>query len=307
MTTRPFPLRLTEHAGGARGASSLVSRVLRKPATDGTDSTSVSILGHAEQRVANGSFAGQRLAQVEDSHRAWLGGEADLAHRASFVDSGAGTSVQVNESTLIFHALWCADERSAHVLAGIDPAANAGSDTDPDRLVRGPINPGDTVVIPAGMPHAFGPGILAYRLSVGTAGDGWAQDPVPTHGLSRFEGFNRRTTCAAGEGFTLERWKITQPLRLEREDQRWMFVTNLVGPVAISWDGGAELIGRAESRLLPASLRSRTFIPDGIAYVLCAYVPNLMRDVVAPLRLAGYRDDEIAALGTMGSVLGTTR
>ncbi len=302
MRVQPYPLRLTEQIGevsGARTTWSLISHVLRKPTPHATDSRCVSILGHAGQCVMNGSFARQRLIQVVESNRSWLEGEAKLSLRAAFADSGEGTPVRVRDSTLIHHVLWCTNERSAHVLAGIDPAASGGSETDPDRLVRRPISPGDTIVIPVGVPHALGPGILTYHLSVEDAPDRGVRSAVPTHGLSRFEGFNRRTTCAAGTGFALERWKITQPQLLEREDDRWMFVTNLVGPVAIAWEGGSELIEHAGSRLLPASLRSCTLIPDGIAYVLCAYAPDLVRDVITPLRLAGYRDDEIATLGAL--------
>lgn len=300
MTVRPYPIRLTEQPGDARAKRSLIGRVLRKPLPDATDSKCVSLLGHADQRVANGSLARQRLTQVATGQRSWLEGEATLSHRASFIDSGEGSSVQVSDSTLIFHVLWCVDDRSAHVLAGIDSGADTEIPTDPDRLIRRPISPGDTIVILAGTPHALRPGVLAYQLSVEATGDQGMPDPVPSHGLSRFHGFNRRTTCAASEGFALERWKITQPLRLEWPADRWMFVTNLVEPVAMSWNGGSELIGRAESRLLPASLRSITLIPNGIAYVLCAYVPHLVRDVIAPLRLAGYRNDEIAAVTTLG-------
>lgn len=299
MTIRPYPLRLTEQSGDASATRSLIPPILRKPAPDATDSRCVAILGHANQCVMNGSFARQRLIQVVESHRSWLEGDAELSHRASFIDSGEGTPVRVRDSTLIHHVLWCADERSAHILAGIDPTASGGSETDPDRLIRRPISPGDTLVIPVGVPHALGPGILTYHLSVEDAPDQGVRSAVPTHGLSRFEGFNRRTTCAAGTGFALERWKITQPLLLERENDRWMFVTNLVDPVAIVWDGGSEQIERADSRLLPASLRSCTLIPDGIAYVLCVYAPDFGRDVVSPLRRAGYRDDEIATLGAL--------
>lgn len=296
MTVRPYPLRLTEQTGDANTPRSLISRVLRKPLPDAMHSGCVSLLGHADQRVANGSFANQGLSEVATGHRSWMAGAVPLSLRASFVDSGDGSPVHPSDSTLISHVLWCEDDRSAHVLAGIDPAAGAGTDTDPERLVRRPISPGDTIVIPAGVPHAFGRGILAYHLAVESSHDRGSRDPVPSHGLSRFHAFNRRTTCAAGEGFALERWKITQPLRLERPADRWMFVTNLVEPVAMSWSGGSELIGQGESRLLPASLGPITLIPNGIAYVLCLYVPDLVRDVIAPLHGAGYRDDEITTV-----------
>jgi mannose-6-phosphate isomerase len=277
----------------------LIRRVLRKSAPDGNDSSSVSILGHPDQRVMNGPFIGQRLDQVVASHRSWLVGEANLEHDASFEDHGGGTPVQVGRSTMVCHVLWCAGERSAHLLAGIDPAADDGSRTDPDRLVRRPVSPGDTITIPAGVPHAFGPGILAYHLSVPAAPNQRASHPVPTHGLAWFEGFNRRTICAGGPGFILERWKITQPLRVPRSGARWMFLTNLVEPVALAWPNGGDIIGRGESRLIPAGMGSLTLVPDGIAYVLCLSVPDLSRDVIGPLRRAGYRDDEIALLGAL--------
>lgn len=306
---RPYPLRLTEQVSDASGAPSLISRVLRKSLPGGNDGPSVAILGHPDQRVTTGPFAGTTLPRLAAAHPEWLGGDSGITHRASFEDHGGGTSVQVTGSILICHILWCAEERSAYVLAGIDPAASERkeNETGADHLIRRPVSPGDTLVIPARMPHAFGPGILACHVSVLTTPDRDAPVPGPTHGLSRFEGFNRRTICAAGPGFILERWKITQPLRLHRGDARWMFMTNLVEPVALTWDGGSELVGRAESRLLPALLQTCTLIPDGIAYVLCGYVPDLVSDVVAPLRLAGYRDDEIAILGNMRPALGAAR
>lgn len=304
---QPYLIRLTERAGAEREGASLMTSVLRKPAPTGPDSPSISILGHADQRVANGTFAGHPLSSVKADQRSWLEGHAELSHRAAFVDSGEGTSVWLADSTVIYHALWCMNDRSAYVLAGVDPMAQHDSDITPDRLVRRSISPGDTITIPAGESYAIGPGVLAYNLSVPTPPGQEAPAPVPSHGLSRFDGFNRRTICAAGPGFLLERWKISQPLRLRRGGGRWLFVTNLVDPLAVLWDGGSDLIGRAESRLLPASLPECTFVPSGLAYMLTVSVPDLMSDVISPLRLAGYRDDEIAALGTMRSVLGATR
>jgi mannose-6-phosphate isomerase len=38
-------------------------------------------------------------------------------------------------------------------------------------------------------------------------------------------------------------------------------------------------------------------LPEGEAGLIVCYVPDVERDVVAPLRAAGYRDEEIRALG----------
>jgi len=298
VTVRPYPLRLTERPDDSLAAPSLIGRVLRKTMGGESNPRSISILDDSGQRVLDGPFAGSTLRHLAATHPSWLHGDAAIAVHASFHDHGESNPVAIAGSTLIAHILWCADERSAHVLAGSD-ATQGNHRRSGDALIRRPVSPGDTLVIPAGTPYAFGPGILGYQLLVSSAPAGGSVDPVPTHGLSWFEGFNRRTICAASPLFALERWKITQPLRIVRASPRWVFLTNLVEPVALSWEGGSDLIGRAESRLLPASFPSFTLIPDGVAYVLCAYVPDPERDVITPLRLAGYRDAEIATITTL--------
>lgn len=299
MTVRPYPLRLSERPEGSLTAPSLIGRVLRKPMGGESDARSVLILGDFDQRVIDGPLTGSSPRDIARAHPAWLEGDAAITVHASFHDHGEDNAVEITGSTLVAHILWCADDRSAHVLAGIDATSGGDKGIPKDDLVRRPVSPGDTLAIPAGMPSAFGPGILAYHLTVPTAPVGGSADLVPTHGLSWFDGFNRRTICAASTAFALERWKITQPLRLVRANPRWVFLTNLVEPVALSWASGSDLIGRAESRLLPASFPSFTLIPDGVAYVLCVYVPDLERDIITPLRLAGYRDDEIATVATL--------
>lgn len=294
MTVQPYPLRLSERAEAPDGPSSLIGKILRKPGPGGS-SRAVTVLGYPDQRVLTGPLSGREVTSIAQRHPAWFGGgEPHLT--AGLVDHGAGTPVRTCRTTTIAHVLWCADERTAYVLAGIDPGAGASAPIA-DRLARHAISPGDTIAIPAGISHAFGPGLLAYHLAVPAERNG--PPPVPGHGLQRFEGFNRRTVCAAGAGFALERWKVTQPMPVDLAGSRWLLLTNLVEPVALAWRGG-ELIGRAESRLVPAGIESFTLVPDGIAYVLCAYVPDLPRDVVAPLRMAGYRDDEIATVVDIG-------
>jgi mannose-6-phosphate isomerase len=48
---------------------------------------------------------------------------------------------------------------------------------------------------------------------------------------------------------------------------------------------------------LPAAIGEVRVVPEGEASLVACYVPDLERDVVAPLRGAGYSDDEIRALG----------
>jgi mannose-6-phosphate isomerase len=73
-------------------------------------------------------------------------------------------------------------------------------------------------------------------------------------------------------------------------------------PVEIEDEEGAERLGRAESCVLPAAMGELRVVPGGAgeADLIVCYVPDLERDVVAPLREAGYSDDEIRALGEVG-------
>jgi len=211
--------------------------------------------------------------------------------QAAFIDATKGRPTLTRSSATAFHALWCSDEPSAYVCMRMNDAGH---------LVRRRIAPGDTIYVPPFHPLAIGPGILGYEVSSLATATRPAADlpqPLPTHGLERFEGYNRRTVCAAGPNLVLERWKVTQPLILSRLAGRSRFVTNLVEPMAIVWRGGSDLIGRAESRLLPAGMTSCTFIPDGLGYLLVSYVPDLFADVVTPLRNAGHSDAVIAMLG----------
>lgn len=217
--------------------------------------------------------------------------------RAALIDATCGRPALTRIGATVFHVLWCKDEPNAFVRAGLDAAG---------KPVQHRIGPGDTIYVPPGCPIAIGPGILGYEISspvdgvdVGSA----PSSPAPTHGLERFEGYNRRTVCAAGPTIVLERWKLTQPHFLSWPEERSLFVTNLVRPMAIVWDGGSDLIGRAESRLLPPGLRSSTYIPDGLGYLLVCYVPDLLADVVTPLRAAGHTDVAIAMLGDVTPAL----
>ncbi len=67
--------------------------------------------------------------------------------------------------------------------------------------------------------------------------------------------------------------------------------------VSIEYQGGSETLGRAQSCILPAAIGEARLAPEGEATLAACYVPDLRRDVIAPLREAGYSDEEIRALG----------
>jgi mannose-6-phosphate isomerase len=70
--------------------------------------------------------------------------------------------------------------------------------------------------------------------------------------------------------------------------------------VRIEYRGGTERLGRAESCILPAATGEVRVVPEGEASLIACYVPDLERDVVAPLREAGHSDEVIRALGEVG-------
>jgi mannose-6-phosphate isomerase len=68
--------------------------------------------------------------------------------------------------------------------------------------------------------------------------------------------------------------------------------------VEVEHAGGSETLGRAQSCILPAAIGEVRVVPGAAeASLVACYVPDLVRDVVEPLREAGYTDEEIQGLG----------
>jgi mannose-6-phosphate isomerase len=109
---------------------------------------------------------------------------------------------------------------------------------------------------------------------------------------------NRLTVGCAGPYFALERWRLTTPHRDPSHPWRFLTLSNVGEPVTLSWSGGEESLGRAQSLLLPAAIGDVTVSPSSAdADLIACYVPDMMRDVVTPLRAAGHDDEAIRALG----------
>ena len=124
--------------------------------------------------------------------------------------------------------------------------------------------------------------------------------PRPHAGLDKPtpEPGNRITVGCAGPYFALERWRLTAPHLDPAHPWRCLTLSNVGEPVTIAWSGGEETLGRAESMLLPAAIGDVTVSPAGTeADLIACYLPDLQRDIVAPLRAAGHSDEAIRALG----------
>jgi mannose-6-phosphate isomerase len=110
----------------------------------------------------------------------------------------------------------------------------------------------------------------------------------------------RRILCCAGPYFALERWTFREPYIEPAHPWRCLTLSSVGDPVRIEYGGGTEQLGRAESCILPAAMGEVSVVPEGEASLIACYVPDLERDVVAPLGEAGHSDEEIRALGEVG-------
>jgi mannose-6-phosphate isomerase len=239
-----------------------------------------------------------------------------------------------NGKTEAWHIIYAAPD--ATILAGIRPGFSdddlreAFLAQDYDRVMfRYPIAAGDTIYVPGGVLHAFGPDTLIFEVQqtsdlgqfvmpTGLRGEKlsdaeWRANidaalkelkreflPRPHAGLDKPETVagNRITVGCAGPHFALERWRISSAHHDPSHPSRCLTLSNVNGPVRIVWSGGEESLGPAESVLLPAAIGDVEVIPSGdSADLIACYIPDLDADIIAPLRAAGHSDEQIAALG----------
>jgi hypothetical protein len=74
-----------------------------------------------------------------------------------------------------------------------------------------------------------------------------------------------------------------------------VILSNVAAPLTLRAGTWSEQLGRAESRLLPAALGAIEV--EGPADILLGWLPDLERDIRAPLAAAGYDAELIAGLG----------
>lgn len=305
--------------------------------------------------VTNGSFAGRPLHDLVEAHpeelvgAGWRGPHFPLL--AKFLDASHMLPVHLHADdetarrlhgaphgkTEAWHILWAAPEAS--ILAGINPgtsqdelrAAFKAQDYD-SVMPRHPIQAGDTVYVPGGVIHSFGPDTLIFEIQQTSdlgqnvmpadlyghrhSPEQWDANieaalaelrpkplPRPHPGLARPspEPGNRLVIGGAGPYFALERWTLAEPHVEPARPDRALLLSNVGEPVRLSYAGGEETLDRAESCILPAALGEVTIRPtSGEASLIACYVPDLERDVIGPLRTAGHGDDQIRALGEVG-------
>jgi mannose-6-phosphate isomerase len=187
-----------------------------------------------------------------------------------------------------------------------------------------PAGPGDAFLLHAGTMHCSRGGILFYEimqnsditiglrsreLARGTEERRrWAEQTMTAVRLVQgrdcrilaatiASGTNRISFIFACSYFALERLDLSTPLTMACTGERLFVLTQIEGRCTISCGNSLENLGPGQSCLLPASLGSVSIVPNGRCSLLKAYVPDLILDVIAPLRRAGIKDSDIIALG----------
>ena len=349
-----YPIKLTYHVRGYSFGKRLIPEKLGKDdVPDGVvaETWEISDYHDARANVRNGPYAGRTLHDLVEEFPDELVGAGwrgpDFPILLKFLDASRMLPVHLHADdetarrkhgephgkSEAWHILWA--EPDASILAGIkegfyrEDLFDAFKRQDYDSVMpRYGIRAGDTVYVPGGILHTFGPGTLIaevqqtsdlgqfvmpedlygnrldeeqWNANIEATLDELKTDsmPRPNPGLVLESGTNRRVLCCAGPHFALERLTLGAAYDLPSRPDRFLTLSNVgENRVEIEYEGGTERLGRAESCILPAAMGgARIVVPDGEASVVACYVPDLERDVVGPLREAGYSEEEIRGLG----------
>lgn len=347
-----YPLLLSFHVRTYTFGERLIPEMLGKtgvPEGIVAETWEVSDQKDARATILNGEFAGQSFHDVvmqypeEIVGEGWNGPHFPLL--AKFLDASnmlpvhlhaddetaAVVYAEPNGKSEAWHILWA--DPNAVILAGIKKGASdddlvaAFKRQDYDAVMYAyPIAPGDTVYVPGGVLHSFGPNTLIFEIQqtsdlaqnvmpVDLLGNQYPEEqwdrniaqtlaelkrdylPVPNPGLTVSKGQNHYRSCCAGPYFALERWSLRETHREPAHPHRCLTISCIGDPVNLHYSGGSLTLQRATSCVVPAALGEFSIEPDGAGDLIVCYIPDLAEDIVAPLEAAGYSDEQIAALG----------
>jgi mannose-6-phosphate isomerase len=354
------PIRMSVHVRNYAFGERLIPENLGKqgvPQGVVAETWEISDQKAAHATITSGPFAGQLLHDAVAAHpdetvgEGWRGPHFPIL--AKFLDASHPLPVHLhaddetarrvhgepNGKTEAWHILYAAPDAS--ILAGVEPGLTrddlrqAFFAQDYDRVMfRYPIAAGDTVYVPGGVLHAFGPDTLIFEVQQTSdlgqsvmphdlygnrlGDEQWHANieatlaelrtdflPKPHPGLDKpaEESGNRITVGCAGPYFALERWRLTAPHLDRAHPWRCLTLSNVGDPVTLTWSGGETSVARAESILLPAAIGDVTVVPTvSSADLIACYIPDLERDILAPLRAAGHPDEAIHELGEIETV-----
>nr|WP_312509938.1 mannose-6-phosphate isomerase [Pseudomonas luteola] len=349
-----YPLRLStpirSHMFGGHAIAEILGR-RGLPAGRIAETWEVSDVEGSIANVTEGSLAGQSLRDLVKRYPTELVGPGFdgpyFPLLSKFID-GCGMlpvhlhaddetarrlECQPNGKTEAWHILWA--EPGATALVGIKPGIDRDTlrsaliAQDYDAVMRRlPVRAGETIYVPGGTLHSFGPGTLIYEIEQTSdiqqqampwqMSDGsplshqdWIAgidqlleecylEPQPefTPGFRLPQGNDiDRLICTASPYFALERWRVAgagaKPLTYRFN--KATLLSNVGTPIRIQAGNWSGVLGAAETLLLPAALGEIQLA--GPADVLFGYVPDLEQDIRMPLRAAGYGDQAFAVLG----------
>lgn len=320
-TMETYPLKLSYHVRTYYFGERLIPDLLGKAdVPEGTVAETWEISDHrdAPAEVTNGPYAGRTLHELVEEFPdelvgiGWRGPHFPLLGKLLDASHMLPVHLHPDDETArlrhgephgkaeAWHILWAAP--GATILAGLKEGLGRGElfeaykAEDYDSVMpRMPIHTGDTVYVPGGIIHSFGPDTLIFEIQQTSdlgqfvmprdlygerlSDEEWEKNinatldelktdylPKPNPGLVVEDGPNRRVLCAAGPHFALERWTLREPQAEPAYPRRCAMVTNVgEGPVTVEYAGGTETLGRAESCILPAVIGEVRLVPDATA------------------------------------------
>ncbi len=330
-----YPLRLSygvrRYAFGDRAIPELLGKA---DVPEGVVAETWEVSDHDDEpaTVLNGTYRGTALRELVTDYPdalvrpGWRGSRLPLL--VKFLDAKHMLPVHVhpdderamalygepNGKDEAWHVLWA--EPGASVLVGLRPglsrasvrAALLGRAYD-EIMVRHPVRVGDTVDVPGGVLHSFGPDLLILEVQQ-TSDLAESAMPDDLYGgelpRARWEAnvdatlelltsdvrprpsalqvlheddAHRRSLGCRNERFVLERWTLRGSLPARPGEGGFVTLTNLGDALTIEYAGGREGVERASSRLLPASLGEVILHPQGNGEVVLCFEPGPDGDV----------------------------
>jgi mannose-6-phosphate isomerase len=202
-------------------------------------------------------------------------------------------------------------------------------------MKKTPTTTGETYFVPSGRLHGLDAGNLAFEIQQNSdSGFGWdwgkfveagvispedaARHPELAIECAYYEDGPReqtkyvtieengaeRTFCAACQYFVLERWRASTPITFHDQAARFNTLTLTSGAATFTGNGETVFARYGESLMIPVGvsveIKPEALTGGGQVEMLRCYVPDLMRDIIEPLRQRGITDEDIAWLGSYG-------
>jgi mannose-6-phosphate isomerase len=274
---------------------------------------------YEHDRITTGPFAGRTLGEIAQEYGAALLGQRAFSRTGTrfpllikLLDCAAWLSLQVHPNdeqaqrmegasqfgkTEAWHFIEA--NPGAEILCGLHPGTTA---PELAAAIRGSVllnlmqsfsvKTGDSILIPAGMIHALGPGLLVYEVqetsdltyrvydwdrpataarplhiekSIAVANPTLAGQMIPW----RDQPDGQAQPLASCQYFTLERLAAQrQPIPLDTHGESFHALTVIAGSARLEGDGWQQELGHFETAVIPAACSAYRIIPLGEMQIL---------------------------------------